>query len=123
MIKVFIPEIKGRVKSSIRGFWYSQDTKRTYYDYLRVIDTCNKDYISINYLEALKKKYNQEAIFYKSDIRGFIYTGKDKLVILSNHIYSEVKNLKREIKEALKLYCGVTIYQKNGKYYKEIFYK
>jgi hypothetical protein len=28
MIKVFIPQIKGKDKTQVRGFWYSQETKR-----------------------------------------------------------------------------------------------
>lgn len=123
MIKVFIPEIKGRIKTSVRGFWYSQDTKRTYYDYLKVVNT----YVLNTYvLEDLKKKYNQEAIFYVRFNCGYIYNGIDKQIeVLPHRIIKEVlrANLRQEIKEALKVYGGVTIYKEGNKYFKEIFYK
>lgn len=121
MIKVFIPEIKGRVKSSIRGFWYSQDTKRTYYDYLRLSNRFNL----LTELEAIQKRYNQEAIAYIEGKILKIFYNQDKIEVLSHCIFKEVLrgNLRQEIKEALKLYGGVTIYKKDNKYFKEIFYK
>jgi hypothetical protein len=123
MIKVFIPQIKGRVKTSVRGFWYSQDTKRTYYDYIKIVNT---SYIEPRQLEALKVKYNQESIFYidTSTNTGIIYYSKDKREVLNHRIYIEVgRYLRQEIKEALRLYGGVTIYKIGAYYCKEIFYK
>ena len=40
MIKVFIPEIKGRIKTNIRGLWVN-DKGILFYDYLRIISTYN----------------------------------------------------------------------------------
>jgi hypothetical protein len=121
MIKIFIPAIKGKQKTSVRGFWYSQDTKKTYYDYLKIVNT---SYIESKQLEYLKTKYNQECIAYidtATECLKFYYS-QDKIEILSNRIYAEVKNLRAEIKEALKLYGGVTIYKVGNKYFKEIYY-
>jgi hypothetical protein len=122
MIKVFIPEIKGRNKTNIRGFWLSPEGK-VYYDYLRIINTYN---LNTWILEDLKNKYNQKALFYVRFNCGYVYNGINKQIdVLPNRIYAEVlkTNLKQEIKEALQLYGGVTIYKEDNKYFKEIFYK
>ena len=120
MIKVFIPEIKGRHKTDVRGFWYSKDTKKTFYDYLKVEhhSFCNPD--------SIAKEYKQEAIFYSKDNQGRCYNYITKLTeYLEHRIYSEVepKNLKAEIKQALTVYGGITIYKVGKTYFKEIFYK
>ena len=122
MIKVFIPEIKGRNKTSIRGFWRN-DKGITFYDYLKIVNTYN---LNTWILEDLKTKYKQEALFYVRFNCGYVYNGIDKQIeILPNRIYKEVlrTNLKQEIKEALSVYGGVTIYKEGNKYFKEIFYK
>jgi hypothetical protein len=133
MIKVFIPEIKGRVKSNIRGFWYSKENKKTYYDYLKVIDyKCNyglngkRALKFYDYCEGLKSKYNQESIFViNRSNHGILYFNKSNKQYLSMRIYAEVKPeaLKQEIKQALRFYGGITIYKEGKKYFKEIFYK
>ena len=128
MIRVFIPEIKGRIKTSVRGFW--QNRGKVYYDYLRVIvkywDLYLNKYSAIfrQYLKCILKDYNQEAVFYSHSNKGFIFNGK-KIIILKHRIYKEVikGNLKVEIKEALNIYGGITIYKEGNKYFKEIFYK
>jgi hypothetical protein len=123
MIKVFIPTTKGRVKSNVRGFWYSKDSHKIFYDYLKVINTYN---LNTWILEDLRVKYRQEALFYVRFNCGYIYNGLNKgITILPSRIYKEVlrANLRQEIKEALKVYGGVTIYQEGNKYFKEIFYK
>jgi hypothetical protein len=123
MIKVFIPISKGKVKTDVRGFWYSKDSHKIYYDYLKIVNT---SYIETRQLEQLKKKYNQESIFYfdTSTDTGKIYYSRDKIEVLHSRIIKEVlrANLRAEIKEALKQYGGVTIYEIGNKYYKEIFY-
>jgi hypothetical protein len=134
MIKVFIPVNKGRVKSNIRGFWRSDYTRangksKTYYDYLK-IEKLNfeKHYLQaeiFNIAELLKEKYNQECIAYKENNILKIYYSKDKIEILSHRLYSEVKPevLRAEIKAALRVYGGITIYKEGKRYFKEIFYK
>jgi hypothetical protein len=119
MIKVFIPQSKGKVKASVRGFWYSQESKKIYYDYLKIEHTYFTE------LEFLQWKYKQEALFYIAGKIGCIYHNNFNVNLLEHRIYAEVlrHNLRAEIKEALKLYGGVTIYQINDKYFKEIFYK
>jgi len=122
MIKVFIPAIKGKIKTSIRGFWQN-DSGTVYYDYLKVINTYN---LNTWILEDLKKKYNQEALFYTRFNCGYIYNGLNKdTAILPHRIYKEVlrQDLKTTIKEALRQYQGCTVYQEGEKYYIEIFYK
>ena len=126
MIKVFIPEPKGRTKTNVRGFWYSKDTKRTYYDYLKIVSSF---IINTYVLEDLRQKYNQEALFVIQDNIGYCYNFKntllDNIEVLPGRIYKEVLkvNLRAEIKEALKIYGGVTIYKVGNSYFKEIFYK
>ena len=119
MIKVFIPEIKGKVKTSVRGFWRN-DKGVLFYDYLKIGKAFYGD------LEFHKKHYHQESLFFINEVgQGFIYYNRDKQEVLSNRIYKEVirANLKQEIKEALGVYSGVTIYIKGNKYFKEIFYR
>jgi len=125
MIKVFIPEIKGRVKTSVRGFWRN-DSGKVFYDYLKIV---NSFILNTYVLEDLRQKYNQEALFIIQNNIGYCYNFKNTLLnkidVLNNRIYKEVlrANLKTEIKEALKVYGGVTIYKEGNKYFKEIFYK
>lgn len=123
MIKVFIPEAKGKVKTNVRGFWYSQDTKKTYYDYLRV-DNIKDSFFGLCYIKGLKVKYNQECITFIENNKLNIFYNFNRIEVLQNRIYKEVArgNLKAEIKEALKVYGGITIYKEGNKYFKEIFY-
>jgi hypothetical protein len=123
MTKVFIPETKGRAKTDIRGFWYSNDTKRTYYDYLRIEE--HNQMPSYKYIYNLMNKYNQEAIAIIDSNNVLKIYSKDKIEVLSNRIYQEVdrQNLKKEIKEALNFFNGITIYKKDKTYFKEIFFK
>jgi hypothetical protein len=131
-INVFIPELKRKFgkKDLARGLWVNESGK-VYYDYLRV-NTWNlsiKDNYGLNtffnYLDNLKNNplNPQECIFYKIGNVGYIYYSRDKIVILPSRIYTEVKkeSLKALIKESLKKYSGLTIYQENKKYYIEIF--
>ena len=119
MIKVFIPTDK-KVKSKVRGLWVN-DKGKIYYDYLRI------EKAEFNDLKLLQEDYNQEALFYISGNNrtkkiGCIYN-KGDIGLLEHRIYAEIKSLRAEIKEALKLYGGVTIYKKGNKYFKEVFYK
>jgi hypothetical protein len=122
MIKVFIPEIKSKNKTNVRGFWRN-DKGITFYDYLSIKEFA--DYPSYRVIEALRIKYNQEAIAIigKSLTLNIFY--KNRQEVLSNRIYKEVlrDNLRQEIKEALKQYEGVTIYKVDNRYFKEIFFK
>jgi len=121
MIKVFIPQDKTQGKTNIRGLWLNKD--KIYYDYLKVVNT---SFIEGKQLEALKKKYNQQAIFYVDTATdtGIIYYNKDKKEVLSHRIYAMIgRNFRAELKEDLKIYGGVTIYKIGAYYCKEIFYK
>jgi len=118
MIKVFIPEIKGRVKTEVRGFWRNEQGK-TFYDYLSIVPL---HFLGVDTFEEIKRKYNQEALFILSGETGFIYSDPLNIKQLRHYIFEEVKNLKAEIKQALSVYGGVTIYKIANKYYKEIFY-
>lgn len=129
MIKVFIPRDRGKIKTNVRGFWRN-DTGKTYYDYLSIEvkhwDLYLNKYSAIfkQYLKCILKDYNQEAVFYSQGNKGFIYNGKET-IILTNRIYKEVSraNLKIEIKKALRDFSGCTVYTEPGKYYIEIYYK
>ena len=131
MIKIFIPQVKGKVKSNVRGFWYSSDTKRTYYDYLTIQDYKLNSLPSLyHYLDNLKKFYSQECIAYKEGEVLKIYYSKDKTEVLNKHSILEVKRqgkntklLRNYIKSALRLYGGLTIYIKSHSYILEVFYK
>ena len=129
MIKVFIPEKKGKNKTAVRGFWRNE-AGRTYYDYLSIEvkywDLYLKKYNLIfkQYLKCILKDYKQEAVFYSQGNKGFIYNGKE-MIILKHRIYKEVnrENLKVAIKEALRDFSGCTIYNEAERYYIEIYYK
>lgn len=116
MITVFIPQKKGRTKTAIRGFWESPDDGKIYYDYLKLHRGMTCDF------EYYKNQYKQETLFYIRDNVGYIYYNKNRIEKLNNRIYTEVKNLKQEIKEAITKYGGATIYKKDNKYFKEIYY-
>lgn len=129
MIKILIPEKKGKIKTNCRGFW-KDEAGKIYYDYLK-IENYNKSIENRELwicfkarIEAIKKEFNQEAIFYSLNGRGYCYYSGDKIEVFKNRIYKEVsrENLKASIKEALKNYSGITIYQEAGRYYLEIFY-
>lgn len=128
MIKILIPQSKGKVKTNCRGFWKSENS-RVCYDYLSITelnwDLKQKNYFKrfLIYLARIKAVYNQEAVFYINDKIGYCYYSKDKIEILPHRIYKEVLkvNLKVTIKEALKVYGGLTIYQEAGRYYIEVF--
>lgn len=130
MIKVFIPVKKSKVgkKNLARGFWQS-DSGQVYYDYINVkdytistADFCGYNLFK-NYLNTIKKGYNQEAIFYSKNNIGNIFYSDDKTEVLPHRIYQEIlpSNLKKDIKEALKVYKGCTVYNILGKYFIEIF--
>ena len=128
MIKVFIPEIKGRVKSSIRGFWYSQDTKRTYYDYLTVEPLY---FLGVDTLEQLRVKHNQEALFIvnvenSSNKKGYIYYSPGRIEELRKGlgvtIGRNTKTLRGIIRKLLKAYGGVTVYKEDKGYLIEVFF-
>jgi len=134
MIKILIPQIKGRVKSNIRGFWYSKENKKIYYDYLSI----EQDFRDLNnaydlkcfygYLDFIKQRYNQEAITYIDNDILRVYYSKDKIEVYKHKFYDEITqpfifSLKRNIKQSIKQFGGCTIYKIEGLYFKEIFYK
>jgi len=134
MIKILIPTDK-KQKTKIRGFWYSQENKKIYYDYLKVLSLRfiygqgQNNFYALKELQFLKNWHKQEALFftskhYKELGKGFIYYEPSKVEVLSNRIYKEVKrqDLKVTIKEALKQYNGCTIYNEAGRYYIEIYF-
>jgi hypothetical protein len=126
MIKVFIPQDKTQGKTNVRGFWYSKDNHKIYYDYLKIVSKTQFCFNSL-YLNKIKQEYKQEALFLiDQDNTAYIYIYSiETAEHLTHRIYKEVLkgNLKIEIKEALKIYGGVTIYKEGNKYFKEIFYK
>jgi len=130
VIKVFIPIDKGKTKADVRGFWRN-DTGKIFYDYLKIksynylYNDKSNCFYTINKLEALKIFYKQEALFFISNNRGYIFNDRDKIDVLINRIYREIKpgNFKIEIKEALRVYGGVTIYKRGNRYFMEIYYK
>jgi len=120
MIKVFIPELNKKNKTTVRGFW-KNDKGKIFYDYLTIKEFT--EYPSYRSIEALRIKYNQEAIAIigNSLILNIFY--KNRQEVLPHRIYKEVGriDLKVAIKEALKDFSGCTIYNDNGKYFIEVF--
>jgi len=132
MIKpiVYIPGSKK--DSNCRGYWINEAGKveKDYINSLEYNQVINGLYYEnnfFNYLDLLKRiKTNgkpQECIFYKIGNIGYIYYSRDKITILPHRIIKEVSrdNLKQSIRETLKQYSGLTIYQENKRYYIEIF--
>jgi len=77
MIKLFVPIDKTKkYKPELRGFWYSQESKKLYYDYIitKRYKNSNKSYIGY-----LKKKYNQESLFYLQNGQAKIFYNRDKI--------------------------------------------
>lgn len=129
MIKIFIPELKGKRKTSIRGFWRNESGK-VYYDYLTSQDNY-RDENNIQglttYLDNLKKFYQQECIAYKDNDKLKIFYSKDKIDVLNNSITKPIdrnnrKNLKDTLKIWLKEYNGVTVYIGKENYILESYY-
>jgi len=127
MIKILIPQIKSKGKTNIRGLWLAENNK-LYYDYLteQIIDL---DYNSNNttvveYLEYLRVKYNQIAIFFSVDNSGYVYYSKDKIEVLPNSFSVNInKNvLKAYSKKLLRDYKGLTIYRLKDSYILKVYY-
>ena len=127
MIKVFIPEIKGKVKTNVRGFWLN-DKGKLFYDYLRILDfSIPLNGLNLNEIENIKRYYKQEAIFYTSNNKGYVYYSKDKIDVLNKVIRFTIgkdrANLKSLIKRLLRDYKGLTIYTEPEGYLLEVYYK
>ena len=134
IVKVFIPVEKRKYnkKNLSRGLWLNE-SGRIESDlincrvYNQSIEGLLYEDIFYRYLDNLKQiktnGKNQECIFYKINNVGYIYYSRDKIQILPSRIYTEVKkeSLKLTIKESLKKYSGLTIYQENKKFYIEVF--
>ena len=127
MIKVFIPEIKGKVKSNVRGFWLN-DKGKLFYDYLRILDfSIPLNGLNLNEIENIKRYHKQEAVFYTSNNKGYVYYSKDKIDVLNKvkrfNIGKDRANLKGLIKRLLRDYKGLTIYTEPEGYLLEVYYK
>ena len=120
MINIFIPQKKGRIKTNIRGFWLSP-SGQICYDYLRIEEHSQFAFDSL-FLDRLKKKYNQEALFLTDYEGAYIYTDYDKIKVLKERSNGIITNLKKEIKHLLNKYGGVTIYKSGKSYLWEVFY-
>ena len=133
MVKVFIPELKGKIKRDIRGFWVNSRGKVDY-DYIKGVDyslSIEGLYYQgrfMDYLGNLKNYLKQEGIFYIKDNKGYIFSGRDSITELKGHKIWDIKQgqLLRNrglLRDILKNYGGLTIY-KNGRDYKiEVFFK
>ena len=122
MIKVFIPVNKGKIKTDVRGFWRN-DNGKVFYDYIRIKEFA--EYPSYKVIEALRIKYNQEALAVAGDSLNLFYANRQE-VLDNQKVYCKIgfKGLKDLIKKLLTDYNGVTIYKETEGVYKlEVFYK
>lgn len=114
MIKAYIPEAKTKQhKASIRGLWYSTKSG-VCYDYL------HKENTELDALPLLKKKYNQEAIFYTQGRKAFIWYNTQNVEALRYQTYYAynrgARGLKDYIKGLLRQYGGITVYIRQENY-------
>ena len=133
MVKVFIPELKGRIKRDIRGFWVNSYNKVDY-DYIKGVDyplSVEGLYYKgrfLDYLDNLKNYLKQEGIFFTKDNKGFIYTGRDSITELRGRNIWTVKageliKHRELLRELLRDYKGFTIYIKEGYFEVEVYFK
>lgn len=133
-IKIFIPVEKRKYNKKIlsRGFWKNDSGViecdyvdiRTYGQSIEGLVYQDSFYRYLDNLKQIKTNgKTQDCIFYKINNIGFVYYSRDKIQVLPSRLYNEVSrsNIKRTIKEALKQYSGLTVYQENKRYYIEIF--
>ena len=122
MIKIFIPQTqKTTNKTDIRGIWIN-DKGHLFYDYLHIeyLNWTVEDRRYLNrfylYLDQIKKKLDQEAIFYIINNTAYIYYNRDKIEVLKTRTQTTAKpgQARQAIKEALKTYGGITIYKRPG---------
>ena len=134
MIKILIPEIKGKIKTNVMGLWLNSEHK-LFYDYLKVINYNQSisglyyEGLFYNYLDTLKTTLKQEAIFYVKDNIGYCYYSRDNIEVLNRHSIIEIKRqgkntklLRDYIRSALRLYNGITISIKGHSYILEVYY-
>ena len=120
MIKVFIPQDKTQGKTNIRGLWLN-DKGQLFYDYLKV-----KHFSRANF-STLSKVYNQKAIFYIKNNKGYCFNYNNKLTdvlpkVIRFTIGKDRANLKGLIKRLLRDYKGLTIYTEPEGYLLEVYY-
>ena len=113
---IYIPQNKRKEKTNIRGFWYSKDTKKFYYDYIKTIKSLTGD---LHFVEYLRQEFKQEAMFFTHNDKAHIFYKPDKINVLKNrHItkHRGFKGLKKEIKDYIRIYGGVTVYKQRDSY-------
>ena len=127
-----IPKQKGKVKTEIRGFWFSAESKKTYYDYLQAMTISRRfDYRAYNFrlynvIDYIRTSEKQEAIFFIGQKTGYVFNNRHDITVLKGRIvirHAGYKGLKDIIKNALKQYGGITVYINGGSYEIEIYYK
>jgi len=125
-IKIYLPANKN---TNIKGLWLNNQGK-IISDNIRVLNKNNICIDDVNiFIEKIKEKYNQEAIFYKEVLtRGYIHYNVNKIDILEGlkekiihkGNYSE---LKFYVKYYLKKYRGITIFKLDNRYLLEAWHK
>lgn len=135
MITLLIPENRGKNKTEIRGFWYSSESKKTYYDYLRAGKGIIKAFYSFfdkiyNFkkLDEIKNNLKQEALFYSDKSTAWIYTDRKNIQELKTVYRAEIlkgnfSSLRAGIKKFLALYGGCSVYIKKESYLLESWTK
>ena len=96
-------------KTPARGFWINEAGK-VYYDYIDRLLYSNLGKFS---LEFLRKKFNQECLFYTQNGQGKIFYTPSKIDVLNKQIKFKVmttKELRPLLKKLLRQYKGLTVY-------------
>lgn len=113
MYKIYLPIAKGKQKSLARGFW--QDKQKIYYDYIDFKSIKERD---LNYIEYLRREYNQLAVFFEdiTESKAYIKDNTEDLIILNQkkifRVNKSFKGLKSTIKSFLRIYGGLTIFKR-----------
>ena len=126
-MKIYVPIKKSKENKTItRGFWRNSSGKIDY-DYIKEYSSLSN--LKIEKIEAIRKKYKQEAIFYLSNFSGgykrkaYIWNGIKKITLKNQYISycQSFYGLKNIIKYHIKNYGGASV-TKYDKSYQIISY-
>lgn len=111
-----------KYKTLIRGYW--QDKNKIFRDYITI---CNTNF-NIEDKFLLARNPNELAIFYIKDNQAFIISQSGEKTILNHNIIFTIPKKQKEltrlyIKECIKQYGGVTLFDKGQNFILSVWYK